>query len=92
MDQLALTVNPSTTPVPWGPMMLASLVIASGSAPVVQTKFDPDAATTLALTSGVNTIATDPFDIIEKIAAAAGLPEDSSKVCVAPLRSRSISQ
>jgi hypothetical protein len=80
MVPLTLTVNPSATPVPWGPLMLASLVVDAGSGPVVQTKFDPEGAT-LALTSESDTVATDSFDIIEKIAAGAGLPEDTSKVC-----------
>lgn len=85
MDPLTLTVNPSATPVPWGPLMLASLVVGAGSSAVVQIKLDPDAAN-FGLTSGSDTVATDTFDIIEKIAAGAALPEDSSKVCCLDMR------
>lgn len=60
--------------------MLASLVVATGSTSVVETKFDPDTPT-LALTSANESIATDPIDIVSKIGAAAELPDDSSKVC-----------
>lgn len=80
MAQLVLKVNPAINPVPWGPLMLASLVVATGSTSVVETKFDPDTPT-LALTSANESIATDPIDIVSKIGAAAELPDDSSKVC-----------
>lgn len=82
MAQLVLSVNPSSTPVPWGPLVLASFVISQGSAAVVETKFDPDTPT-LTLTSGGETIATDPFEVVERIGAAAEIAGDSSKVCLA---------
>ena len=84
MDQLALIVNPSATPVPWGPLILASLATAAGPVPI-RINFDPE-STALALTSRTKTVAADSIDIIEKIAKSAGLPNGDSKVCcIVPL-------
>lgn len=84
MAQLVLSVNPSSTPVPWGPLVLANWIISQGSSTVVETKFDPNTPT-LTLTSGAETIATDPLEAIERIGAAAEIAGDSSKVCLAKL-------
>ncbi|KAF8319449.1 glutamate-tRNA ligase [Clavulina sp. PMI_390] len=80
MAQLVLKVNPAVSPLPWGPLVIASLVVSTTSTPtaVVETKFDPDTPT-IALTSGDQTLTTDPIEIVEKIAGAAQLPDDSSK-------------
>lgn len=83
MAQLVLSINPAVTPVPWGPLVLSSLVNSTGANPVVDIQFGPTTPTiALLLLPEGNTISTDPLEITERIAAAAEVSGDSTKVCI----------
>lgn len=78
---LSLTINPTVTPVPWGPLVLASYLAAQALAPI-STRFDIDAKSTSLTVSNEGDAITQPLEILQVIAAHAGVAGDSTKVRV----------
>lgn len=83
MSRLTLLLSPNATPVPWGPLVFASYA-SSVSGGVIETQFHPETKTAT-LNDASNGSITDPLQILETIADAAGLNEESSKVILSVL-------
>ena len=70
---LVLTVNPTATPVPWGPLVLASYAATVSPGFQIETQYDADAKSLTLSDLKAGKVLTDYFEILSSIALNSGL-------------------